>query len=143
VSSEGAFVRGRELRPKEQTASKPKEDGAPLRKTDNPGFRSARARLAAHALHRKRPDIAREAGRKGGKVTSERYPLGPHAFGVALAMRRWYGTQLANVGSRAPRAGVGGDEGGSPELAPATAQLVEPVVDREDARVRPRQGRLL
>ena len=107
------------------------ESGSGRRKVDSEGFRKARARLAAHALHHKRPDIAREAGRKGGKVTSQRYPLGPHAFGVALAMRRWYGTQLANVGSRAPKAGVGGDGVGSPEPTPATAQGAIGEVGRE------------
>jgi len=32
-------------------------------------FRRARARLAAYALHHKYPDIAREAGRRGGEST--------------------------------------------------------------------------
>jgi hypothetical protein len=92
-----------------------------------PAFRRARARLAAHALHHKRSDIAREAGRKGGEVTSQRYPLGPRAWGIAMSMRRWYGTALIHVddlmqvGSRAPMAGSGNDGGGAPEPGPAPA----------------------
>ena len=113
------------------------------RRSLDPAFRRARARLAAHALHHKRPEIAREAGRKGGEVTSQRYPLGPRAFGVALAMRRWYGTELIQLGSRAPMAGSGDDGGGAPEPGPAAAQPGRAVSPRRRRRNRPEQARLL
>ena len=90
-------------------------------KSKSSAFRRARARLAAHALHHKRPGIAREAGRKGGEVTSQRYPLGPRAWGVAMAMRRYHGTALSHIESRAPMAGSGSDGGGAPEPGPAPA----------------------
>ena len=106
-------------------------------------FRRARARLAAYALHHKRPDIAREAGRKGGEVTSQRYPLGPRAWGVAMAMRRWHGTELTQLGSRAPMAGSGNDGGGAPELGPAPAQRRQVVPLARRRRNRPEQARLL
>jgi len=108
-----------------------------------PAFRRARARLAAHALHHKRPDIAREAGRKGGEVTSQRYPLGPRAWGVAMAMRRWHGTELTDVGSRAPMAGSGSDGGGAPEPGPAAALRRRMVAPRRRRRNGPEQARLL
>lgn len=87
----------------------------------DPAFRKARARLAAHALHHKRPEIAREAGRKGGEATSGQYRLGARAWGVAMAMRRWHGTDFSYSESRAPRAGTGGEGGGAPEPVPAPA----------------------
>jgi len=108
-----------------------------------PAFRRARARLAAYALHHKRPDIAREAGRKGGLVTSSRYPLGPRAWGVAMAMRRHHGTELIQVGSRAPRAGPGGEGGGAPEPGPAPAQRRQMIPLARRRRNRPEQARLL
>jgi len=108
-----------------------------------PAFRRARARLAAHALHHKRPDIAREAGRKGGEVTSQRYPLGPRAWGVAMAMRRHHGTELIQVESRAPMAGSGNDGGGAPEPGPAAAQPRRMGAPKRRRRNRPEQARLL
>jgi len=113
------------------------------RKGLDPAFRRARARLAAHALHHKAPEIAREAGRKGGQATSGRYPLGPRAWGVAMAMRRWHATEFRQFESRAPKAGVGGDGGGSPEPAPATAQSVAGEVRPVRNGVEERQLRLL
>ena len=94
-------------------------------------FRRARARLAAYALHHKRPDIAREAGRKGGEATSQRYGLGKQAWAVAMALRRWHGTPFVYVGSGAPSAGPGGNGGGIPEPGPAKAQGAKRVADQE------------
>lgn len=88
----------------------------------DPAFRRARARLAAYALHHRHPALAAEAGRKGGEATSERYPLGKRAWGVAMALRRWYRTPFSYFESRALRAGPGGDGGGAPEPGPAMAQ---------------------
>lgn len=113
------------------------------RSSTSVAFRRARARLAAYALHHKRPDIAPEAGRKGGKVTSQRYPLGPRAWGVAMAMRRWHGTELTQLGSRAPMAGSGDDGGGAPEPGPAPALRRRMVVSGRRRRIRPEQTRLL
>ena len=112
-------------------------------KSKTSAFRRARARLAAYALHHKRPDIAREAGRKGGEVTSQRYPLGPRAWGVAMALRRWHGTELVQVGSRAPMAGSGNDGGGAPEPGPAPAQRRQMIPLARRRRNRPEQARLL
>lgn len=65
------------------------------RRTDDPSFRVARARLGAYALHHKRPEIAVQAGRRGGEATSQRFPLGPKAWGIAMAMRRWHKTDFS------------------------------------------------
>lgn len=64
-----------------------------MRKTDDPAFRSARARHAAFAKHHKHPEAAKTDGRKGGIATSQNYPHGPRAWGVAMAMRRHWGAQ--------------------------------------------------
>lgn len=82
------------------------------------GFRSARARLAAYAMHSMHPDVAREAGRRGGEATAGRYSAGKRAWGVAMALRRWH-KGGAEFGSRAPDAGPGGEGGGAPEPGPA------------------------
>jgi general stress protein YciG len=92
--------------------------------SSGPAFRRARARLAAYALHHKRPDMAREAGRKGGEATSKGYALGKQAWGVAMALRRWHGTPFRYIASRAPKAGPGDEGGGTPEPGPATARKV-------------------
>ena len=94
-------------------------------------FRRARARLAAYALHHKRPDIAREAGRKGGEATSQRYALGKQAWAVAMALRRWHGTPFVYVGSGAPSAGPGGNGGGAPLPGPARARSAKRVANQE------------
>ena len=120
-----------------------RHEANPARPTASAAFRRARARLAAYALHHKRPDIAREAGRRGGQVTSGRYPLGARAWGVAMAMRRHHGTELIQVGSRAPKAGPGDDGGGAPEPGPAAAQPGRRASPRRDRRNRPEQARLL
>ena len=118
-----------------------RHEANPARPTASAAFRRARARLAAYALHHKRPDIAREAGRRGGQVTSGRYPLGPRAWGVAMAMRRYHGTELIQVESRAPMAGPGSDGGGAPEPGPAPA--LRRRVASPGRQNRPEQGRLL
>jgi len=87
-------------------------------------FYRTRARLAAFALHHKHPQIAREAGRKGGEATSQRYALGKRAWGVAMAMRRWHGASFHYIGSRAPEAGSGSKGDGIPCPGPATARSV-------------------
>ena len=94
-------------------------------------FRRARARLAAYALHHKHPEIAREAGRKGGEATSQGYGLGKQAWAVAMAMRRWHGTPFRYVGSCVPEAGLGGEGGGIPEPGPAKARSAKRVVHQE------------
>lgn len=114
----------------------------PAPKSNTSAFRRARARLAAYALHHKRPDIACEAGRKGGEATSQRYPLGPRAWGVAMAMRRWHGTELIQVGSRAPKVGSGNDGGGTSEPDPAPAQRRQMLALERPRRNRPEQARL-
>lgn len=113
------------------------------RRTDDPSFRRARARLGAYALHHKRPEIAVQAGRRGGEATSQRFPLGPKAWGVAMAMRRWHKTDFPNLESRAPRAGPGDDGSGIPELGPAPALKGERTVPTKIRREEKRQGRLL
>jgi hypothetical protein len=75
------------------------------RRASDPKFRQARARLAALALHAKRPDIAATAGRKGGEATASSFPMGRRAWGVAMALRRWHGSPLPQLRSRAPNAG--------------------------------------
>jgi hypothetical protein len=91
----------------------------------SPAFRRARARLAAHALHHKHPDMARDAGRKGGEATSQGYALGKRAWAVAMALRRWHKTPFHYIASRAPEAGPGGEGGGTPEPGPVEALKVE------------------
>ena len=110
---------------------------------NNPRFRAARARLGAFALHQKRPEIAREAGRKGGEATSQRFALGPKAWGVAMAMRRWHKTDFPNLESRAPRAGSGDDGGGAPEPGPAPALRTPRTVGTKTRRGGVQQGQLL
>ena len=105
-------------------------------------FFRARARLAAYALHHKYPQIACEAGRRGGETTSRCYALGKQAWGVAMAMKRWHGTPFHYFASRAP-AGPGGKGDGIPEPGPATA-LARPSLGRPKQRGEdPRQIRLL
>ena len=87
-------------------------------------FRRARARLAAYALHHRYPEIARQAGRKGGEATSQGYALGKQAWGVAMALRRWHNTPFQYAGSGA-RSGGPGNGGGAPLPGPASAQIVE------------------
>jgi hypothetical protein len=91
------------------------------RRGQDPGFRRARARLAAYAMHARHPGAAREAGRRGGEATAGSFPLGRSAWGVAMALRRWHGTPL-QFGGRAPSAGSGGDRGGAREPGPAPAR---------------------
>jgi hypothetical protein len=91
------------------------------RLSDNPAFRAARARLAALTLHQKRPNAAREAGRKGGFATAEKHPGGRKAWGLQMAMKRWYNGAPGSR-SRAPKAGPGDEGSGIPELGPATAR---------------------
>jgi len=83
--------------------------------------RSARARIAAYAMHAKRPDIAAEAGRKGGEATTRAFPYGPKAWGVAMAARRWNRLTVSQFASRVPMAGSGSEEGGASEPGPVTA----------------------
>lgn len=118
-----------------------RHEANPARPTASAAFRRARARLAAYALHHKRPDIAREAGRRGGQVTSGRYPLGPRAWGVAMAARRWWGTKLIQVESRAPMAGSGDEGGGAPEPGPAPAPGRRIVAPGRRRRNHPEQAR--
>ena len=113
------------------------------RKIDSANFRRARARLAGYALHHKRPEIAREAGRRGGKATSERFPLGPRAWGVAMAMKRWHGKVASELGSRAPKVGTGGDGGGALEPVPVPALPTRRKHPGNGAAGAPRQGMLL
>ena len=113
------------------------------RRTDDPPFRVARARLGAYALHHKRPEIAVQAGRRGGEATSQRFPLGPKAWGVAMALARWHKTDFPSLESRAPRAGPGDDGGGIPEPGPAPALKTRRTVEMKTRRERARQGRLL
>lgn len=89
--------------------------------SQDPAFRSARARLAALALHQRRPEIARLAGRKGAEATLARSPYGRRGWAVYMATRRWHPTAV-NRGSRAPTTGPGVDGGGAPEPGPVTAR---------------------
>ena len=96
-------------------------DRQPLRgQASDPAFRRVRARLAAQALHAKRPNLASEAGRKGGLTTSRRYHLGEKAWATAMSLRRWHKSPF-NYASRAPKAGSGADTDGTVEPDPATA----------------------
>jgi len=104
-------------------------------------FCHARARLAAFALHQKHPQIARDAGRKGGETTSQRYALGKRAWGVAMALKRWHGTPFRYVASRAP-AGPGGSGGGASQPGPAAAHSVQGPA-RARKRDRPQQLKLV
>jgi general stress protein YciG len=92
------------------------------RKDGDPGFRRARARLAAYAMHERHPDVAKDAGRRGGEATSGRFALGKSAWGVAMAMRRWHGTPLPQIRSRAPTAEPDDDELGTSESGSAAAR---------------------
>ena len=105
-------------------------------------FRRARARLAAYALHHKYPDIARDAGRKGGEATSQGYPLGKNAWAVAMALRRWHGTPFRYVASRAAKAGPGGEGSGTPDPGPVEALTVERPLQPTNAHS-PKQLKLL
>lgn len=91
------------------------------RRDDDPAFRRARARLAALAMHAKRPDVARTAGRKGGLATAGQYSLGAKAWGVAMSLRKHHGSKFQYTRSRAPT-GPGVDGNGIPEPGPVTAQ---------------------
>src|SRR5437773_1768940 len=91
------------------------------RLSDSPAFRTARAKLAALTLHQKRPNAAREAGRKGGFATAEKHPGGRKAWGLQMAMKRWH-NGAPQYRSRVPKAGPDGEGDGTPEPGPATAQ---------------------
>jgi hypothetical protein len=62
----------------------------PARRSDDPAFRRLRAKHAALILHHTHPELAREAGRKGGLATADAYPGGRRAWAVGMAMRRWH-----------------------------------------------------
>ena len=85
-----------------------------------PAFRRARARLAARAWLAKRPELAREAGRKGGLSTSRPCHLGEKAWATAMSLRRWHKSPF-NYASRAPKAGSGAETDGTVKPDPATA----------------------
>jgi len=101
-------------------------------------FRRSRARLAAYALHHKYPEIAREAGRKGGEATSQRYALGKQAWAVTMALKRWHKTPFRYLASRVPEAGpVNG--AGIPQPGPAKARSAERIahqVSQPDRQLR-------
>jgi hypothetical protein len=65
-------------------------------------------------------DLAKSAGRKGGHSTSEQFAYGKKAWGVAMAMGRWYGTRLPDAWSRAPEAKAGDKGDGASESASAS-----------------------
>ncbi len=48
------------------------------------------ASYAASCLHEQRPELAAEAGRKGGRARAAQH-RDPSAYGRWLARRRWYG----------------------------------------------------
>ena len=106
-----------------------------------PEFKRVRARLGGFAVHHKRPELAKQAGRKGGESTSGRHPLGPRGWGVAMAMKRWHSKPVSRSESRAPKAGSGSERGGTlePDPAPARRRLQR----RPRKRVLPEQTRLL
>ena len=52
--------------------------------------RRAAASRAAFALHEQRPELAAEAGRKGGAARVAQM-VDPRAYGQWLARRRWHG----------------------------------------------------
>jgi hypothetical protein len=110
--------------------------------SSSPAFRRARARLAAYALHQKHPDIAREAGRKGGEATSQGYALGKRAWAVAMALKRWHKTPFRYVASRAPKAGPGAEGGGAPEPGPAAGAVDPPAAARRAGRAHQLEARL-
>ena len=99
---------------------RPPADGEVRGRASDPAFRRVRARLAAQALHAKRPNLASEAGRKGGLSTSRRYHLGEKAWATAMSLKRWHKSPF-NYASRAPKAGSGADTDGTVEPDPATA----------------------
>ena len=107
--------------------------------SNDPAFRRSRARLGGFAVNDKDPEHAKNAGQRGGIATANKFPGGPRAFGVALAMRRWYGTPLPVFGSRA-RAGSD-DVAKIGNFASDPAQA--PKVTRRLRRVSPRPGQQL
>jgi hypothetical protein len=52
--------------------------------------RSRAASIAAYSLHEQRPELAAEAGRRGGLARAKQFK-DPQAMGRWLARRRWYG----------------------------------------------------
>src|SRR5207249_11895088 len=87
----------------------------------SPEFRRARARLGAFALNNKRPSLAQEAGRKGGESTSSKFGGGKHAWGLAMALKRWHKTPFDSRRSRARVVRSGGEGNGIPEPDLASA----------------------
>jgi len=104
------------------------------RNSQDPEFRRVRARLAALALHHKRPEIAREAGKAGGEATVAGSPFGRRGWGVALALKRWYPTASSRAASRAPMAGLDVEGDGTPELGSATALSLKPKTSQKPAK---------
>ena len=111
--------------------SSPRKAADNGRRSASAAFRRLRAKLAAHALHAKRPNIAKDAGRRGGHATATRFALGRRAWGVQMAMRRWYGTAFDYQASRAPEAGSGAEADGTVESDPATARRPDTNVEEK------------
>lgn len=101
----------------------PTQEPTSLKTSDIPGFRRLRAKQAALVMHHKNPEVAKNAGRKGGEATASSFPGGKKAWALEMARRRWYPKPAVSASrSRAPEAGSGSDGDGTPESGPAAAR---------------------
>jgi hypothetical protein len=91
-------------------------------------------------MHARHPEAAKRNGAKGGQRTAHGYADGPSAWAKRMALARWHRLPFtyrrrsdaskdewaaACIASRAPKAGPGGEGGGTPEPGPATARKLE------------------
>jgi hypothetical protein len=73
-------------------------------------------------MHQKHPEMAKQAGKRGGEATAGMYALGRRGWGLAMAMKRWHSAPTLQR-SRAPKTGLDDEEGGTSESNPVSARL--------------------